>query len=480
MGKDAPPQRPDRTVVRPRPGARGAGAAGLGGGSGMAGAGAGGGSPDPFGDIFGDPFAGAAAPSRSDPFDNRPARRDHDADHDDAYSSGADLPPAWAALDNPLIDAAHPLLTVITQLRGSAHHPDPSGLRDDLARAVTSFEQAAAAAGAPRDSIIAARYLLCTFLDETAASTPWGGQGAWASDTLLVRFHNETWGGEKSFQLLSRLSESPQKNRHLLELFHLCLALGFEGRYRVLPNGRAQLEQLRERLFQMIRQDRPPAEPSLSPHWTPARVSRRRWFSAAPVWAFCILAGAAAIGSYLYYASSLAAQSDAAFAAVNSLRLGEPPPKPSASVAAAPAVRPRLSVLLADEARQGLLNVVDTATRSVVVLKGDLSFDPGSAQVSSRMQPVLDKVGRSLASTPGSVLISGHTDSVPIRSARFPSNWHLSRDRADAVLAYLSRTVPRSRMQAEGRAETETIASNETPQGRADNRRVEINLFVTQ
>ena len=172
------------------------------------GAGAGGGSPDPFGDIFGDPFAGAAAPSRSDPFDNRPARRDHDADHDDAYSSGADLPPAWAALDNPLIDAAHPLLTVITQLRGSAHHPDPSGLRDDLARAVTSFEQAAAAAGAPRDSIIAARYLLCTFLDETAASTPWGGQGAWASDTLLVRFHNETWGGEKSFQLLSRLSES--------------------------------------------------------------------------------------------------------------------------------------------------------------------------------------------------------------------------------------------------------------------------------
>ena len=96
------------------------------------------------------------------------------------------------------------------------------------------------------------------------------------------------------------------------------------------------------------------------------------------------------------------------------------------------------------------------------------------------MQPVLDKVGRSLASIPGSVLISGHTDSVPIRSARFPSNWHLSRDRADAVLAYLSRTVPRSRMQAEGRAETEPIASNETPQGRADNRRVEINLFVTQ
>jgi len=465
MANDPPPPRPDRTAVRPRPGARGAGA------------GAGDFAADPFGDVFGDPFGSAAASPGGDPFALRPAGQSHAADV--GHDGLPELPVAWAALDNPLIDAAHPLLTLITQLRGSPRHPDPAALRDELARAVTDFEQSAAAAGAPRESIVAARYLLCTFLDETAASTPWGGQGAWASDTLLVRFHNETWGGEKSFQLLSRLSEAPQKNRHLLELFHLCLALGFEGRYRVLPNGRAQLEQLRERLFQMIRQDRPPPEPDLSPHWMPARVSRRRWFSAAPVWAFCILAGAAAVGSYLYYASSLAAQSDATFAAVNALRLGEPP-KPIASVAAAPAVRPRLSVLLADETRQGLLNVVDTTTRSVVVLKGDLSFDPGSAQISARMRPVLDKVGKALAGMPGSVLISGHTDSVPIRTARFPSNWHLSRDRADAVLAYLSRTVPRGRMQAEGRADTETLASNETPQGRADNRRVEINLFVTQ
>jgi type VI secretion system protein ImpK len=449
-------------------------------------AGAGGVGADPFNDVFGDPFGSTPASSRGDPFGARPPRRDDDSHAGnfggrfDGLDHDPELPVAWATLGNPLIDAAHPLLTIITRLRGSAQHPDPSGLRDELARAVTDFEQAAAAAGAPRDAIVAARYLLCTFLDETAASTPWGGQGAWASDTLLVRFHNETWGGEKSFQLLSRLSEAPQQNRHLLELFHLCLALGFEGRYRVLPNGRAQLEQLRERLYQMIRQDRPAAEPGLSPRWMPARVTRRRWFSSAPVWVFCMLAGAAAIGSYLYYAASLAAQSDAAFAAVNALRLGEPPPRPAASVAAAPAARPRLSVLLADESRQGLLNVVDTATRSVVVLKGDLSFDPGSAQVSARMRPVLDKVGNALAATPGSVLISGHTDSIPIRTARFPSNWHLSRDRADAVFAYLSRTVPRSRMQAEGRADTEPIASNEAQQGRADNRRVEINLFVTQ
>jgi type VI secretion system protein ImpK len=472
MGRDTPPPQPDGNVVRPRPGARGAGF----GGSAQAGGGQGGAPGSDFNDLFGDPFA-TQAPSPRGRFGTAP-RQDRLADAD------PDLPVTWAAQDNPLIDAAHPLLTIVTQLRGTARHSDPSALREELAQAVNSFEQAAGAAGQPREAVVAARYLLCTFLDETAASTPWGGQGDWASDPLLVRFHNETWGGEKSFLLLSRLSEAPQKNRHLLELFHLCLSLGFEGRYRVLPNGRGQLEQLRERLFQMIRQDRPDVEPSLSPRWGPAQVGRRKWFSAAPFWVFCTLAGAAAIGSYLYYASSLAAQSDTAFAAIGSLRLGDPPRRVAAASASpaapAPAGRPRLAVLLQNEAGQGLLNVEDTATKSVVVLKGDLSFDAGSAEVSARMRPVLDKVGKALATIPGSVLISGHTDAVPIRTTRFPSNWHLSRDRANAVMTYLARSVPPSRMQAEGRADTEAVASNETPQGRAGNRRVEVSLFLTQ
>ena len=90
--------------------------------------------------------------------------------------------------------------------------------------------------------MIAARYALCTLLDETAASTPWGGQGSWAKHSLLVLFHNEAWGGEKFFQLLSKLAENPAGNRDLLELMYACIALGFEGRYRVVQNGQAQLD----------------------------------------------------------------------------------------------------------------------------------------------------------------------------------------------------------------------------------------------
>ena len=56
---------------------------------------------------------------------------------------------------------------------------------------------------------MAARYVLCTMIDEAAADTPWGGSGVWGRHSLLAMFHNETEGGEKVFQLMARLAEKP-------------------------------------------------------------------------------------------------------------------------------------------------------------------------------------------------------------------------------------------------------------------------------
>ena len=67
---------------------------------------------------------------------------------------------------------------------------------------------------------MAARYVLCTMLDEAAADTPWGGAGVWGRHSLLAEFHNEAFGGEKVFQLMARLAEKPDANRDLLELIY--------------------------------------------------------------------------------------------------------------------------------------------------------------------------------------------------------------------------------------------------------------------
>ena len=78
---------------------------------------------------------------------------------------------------------------------------------------------------------------------------------------------------------------------------------------------------------------------------------------------------------------------------------------------------------------------------------------------------------------PGNVQVLGHTDNQPIRSLKYPSNFHLSLARAQAVLAVIKQKVKdAARLSADGRADSEPIASNATPEGREQNRRIEVVL----
>src|SRR5690554_4762443 len=134
---------------------------------------------------------------------------------------------------NPLLAVANPLVNLIYQIRTLVQISEPEELRSYLVAEVKKFSLRGKQAGLDGDDLIAARYCLCTVLDETAAQTPWGGSGVWSRHSLLVIFHNETWGGEKFFQLLSKLLESPKEHFNLLELMYYCICMGFEGRYRV-------------------------------------------------------------------------------------------------------------------------------------------------------------------------------------------------------------------------------------------------------
>ena len=128
---------------------------------------------------------------------------------------------------------------------------------------------------------------------------------------------------------------------------------------------------------------------------------------------------------------------------------------------------PRLAAFLKPEIDSGKVSVEDFADRSVVTIRGDGFFEPGSAVVASGVRPLLGRIAQALASTPGSVVITGHTDNVPIRTLRFPSNWHLSQERAEAVRQDLAQNVPGNRLRADGRADAEPVAENGTPAGRA-------------
>jgi type VI secretion system protein ImpK len=185
---------------------------------------------------------------------------------------------------NPLVAAASPLLSEVVRLKHSLDSEDLQALHSRLSSAIKLFEHRALHDGAESSQVMAARYVICTILDEAVVTTPWGNESEWSQMSLLSGFHNETFGGEKFFQLLERLSRNPVKHLPMLELMYLCLSLGFEGKYRVLPRGMLELEAVRDSLYRQIRQMRGDIPRELSPHWEGLKDTRRRLVRIVPWW----------------------------------------------------------------------------------------------------------------------------------------------------------------------------------------------------
>lgn len=116
--------------------------------------------------------------------------------------------------------------------------------------------------------------------------------------------------------------------------------------------------------------------------------------------------------------------------------------------------------------------------RSELVLRldNDVLFKSGSDELDPRAVPLLEALGRELKSKPVLVKVEGHADTRPIHTAKYPSNWHLSSARATAVVLILAQKagISPARLGASGFGEHQPIASNETEEGRAKNRRVDI------
>ncbi|NWF16651.1 DotU family type IV/VI secretion system protein [Pseudomonas reactans] len=167
---------------------------------------------------------------------------------------------------NVLLAAAWELLSQVAQLRASPARESLQALNDQLSSGISAFETHALHVGAENSQVMSARYVLCSVIDEAVVTTPWGSCSDWSKRSLLSRFHNETFGGEKFFQLLERLSRDPVKHVAMLELMYLCLSLGFEGKYRVMERGREQLETIQGAVFRQVRHVRGDRVPlSISP-----------------------------------------------------------------------------------------------------------------------------------------------------------------------------------------------------------------------
>ncbi len=117
-----------------------------------------------------------------------------------------------------------------------------------------------------------------------------------------------------------------------------------------------------------------------------------------------------------------------------------------------------------------------------VSLKENMLYEKGSDILQPSAMRVLHELAGVLRQTGGMIRVEGHTDTIGIKTARFPSNWELATARAISVVKYLSdkEGVPVGKMSAAGYADSRPIATNKTEAGRASNRRTEIILLMQE
>ena len=190
---------------------------------------------------------------------------------------------------NPLVSAASPLLWLAGRLNESAPPEDIPEFRGRVMDEIRHFETAAMAKDVPDRLIRVSRYALCAVIDDIILSTRWGASSGWASSSLVSILYNETWGGERFYDLLSQVMQQPEQNIDALELMAICLSIGFSGKYRVAEGGQGQLQRLRQDLYRTIRRIRGPYERNLSAAWQTMPVPHRAPISMAAPWAAALL-----------------------------------------------------------------------------------------------------------------------------------------------------------------------------------------------
>ena len=440
------------------------------------------------GNPFSEPEESEATIIRPMPGGRRPAPPPDGSSAPERGPGSRPATPAGDAVDsiaigvNPLAAAAAPLLQLLARLRNTLNQPDPGDLLDRAVREMRDFEQRVRDLGLPIELLRPAHYALCASLDDVVLNTPWGSTGIWNARSLVSTFHQEVRSGERFFDLLSQMRQNPGKFLAVIELMYMCMSLGFQGQYRLSPRGPAELDRLREETYALIVRQRQAADPDLSPHWKGVAAPYRPTHPTVPVWVAASAALAAIATLFVWFLLSLNAASDDLFARMLNAppahmpRIArvapvEPPPPP-----VLPAIDP-LCAFLQPEVDRGLVAVLCTSPTPIVRIRNRGMFAPGSATVEPRFIPLLERIGRALKAERGRVQVIGYTDNQPIHNVQFPSNFQLSVARAEAATQIIGNIVgDSSRLAAEGRGESDPIAANTTPDGREQNRRIEIVL----
>jgi len=371
---------------------------------------------------------------------------------------------------NALLIEADPLLALAAELRSTAAVADLARLRASIAQLLREYEVRALARGVGSATLARAQALMRALIDDVVHSMPWGADAGWeplhsaapaaqdAATTGLLRVARE-------------VSADGAAPRELLELACIALALAPEGRGAGAAGE--PLGPIRAQLAARLRAERPGTGRVLSGQWQAAVGRAAMLASWLPLWAMSAVVAALLAILYFSLLLSLGAQSDRVYAQLAALR-------PAAvSAQALPAPQARLAALSSVPMAGQRLAVREELDRSVVILPDETLFEAGTATLRPAALAALRPIAAALRDAPGRVLVLGHTDGKAPRSARYPSDWDLSVERARAVHdALRAFGLEAGRLGYDGRADTEPLAAADPVRAAHGNGRIEIVLLA--
>lgn len=386
---------------------------------------------------------------------------------------------------NPLTAAAGPLLILLGRLRLMIIDVEARPLMEHVANEIMAFEQRAMAAGVDKHDVDVGKYILAGTADDIVQNLPGADKGVWLQYSMVAQFFGRRTSGVGFYDELAKVLQAPAARYNLLELMHACLSLGFEGQYRGSANGANELGRIRRTVYETLRHVQQRADEDISPRWRGLELKMRDLTSRIPMWA--IGASAAAVLVAVFFALRVLLGNNVDLLADRLVGL-----HPSSAIALERTeFKPaqieilreetqleRIRAALAPEIEAGGVAVDSVGEIITISVNNVLLFDSGKATVKPEFEALAQAIAKALEPEPGPINVVGHTDSVkPSATARFKSNFDLSVARAQSVADQIGPLVSdATRLAVDGRGDQEPIDVNDTPEGRANNRRVEISI----
>ncbi len=420
------------------------------------------------------PSPGAAAPNAAPPAAGRPP----------VSSLNDDVPPLSTPMRvrNPVMAAAARILALAAAVQAERQVSDAPALLKTASAEAKAFEKTLNQLGLGAEDNARARYAVLATMDDIVQNLPGGAQSDWARQSLVVQSFGQAFGGDQFWTILDNMLARPAAYRDLLELYHACLAVGFQGRYRVMPNAHAGLTERMSAIYATLNDIRPRPEDDLVPQWRgkPTPMRRIGWLVRFAIAAAALFAVLLLIFVGLKF--WLDAKDESA-----RLALRQVPSVALAAIdrAAADVAIPDSNQLARIRARitSSCIDARDDGAtiRLVVAACPGLPagmFDKGATEVAPDYAALLTMAASALAPESGQIVVVAHTDSDPIGgalAASYPDNLALSQARAENVGTLLAPVVnDPARLSAQGRGDREPIDRGESPDAKAKNRRVEL------